>query len=32
MVIAEAHELGILPDESPSFDSVDDLMSFLDED
>ena len=32
MVIAEAHELGILPDVSPSFDSVDELMSFLDED
>ena len=32
MVIAEAHELGILPDDSSSFDNVDDLMSFLDED
>ena len=32
MVIAEAHELGILSDDSPSFDNVDELMSFLDED
>ena len=32
MVIAEAHELGILPDDSPSFDNVDELMTFLDED
>ena len=32
MVIAEARELGILPDDSPSFDNVDELMSFLDED
>lgn len=32
MVVAEAHELGILPDDSSSFDNVDDLMSFLDED
>ena len=32
MVIAEAHELGILPDDSPSFNDADELMSFLDED
>ena len=31
MVIAEAHELGILPDDSPSFNNADELMSFLDE-
>ena len=31
MVIAEAHELGILPDDSPSFNDADELMSFLDE-
>lgn len=31
MVLAEARELGILPDDSPSFDSVDNLMAFLDE-
>ena len=32
MVIAEAHELGILPDDSPSFNNADELISFLDED
>ena len=31
MVIAEAHELGILPDDSLSFNNADELMSFLDE-
>ena len=31
MVIAEAQELGILPDDSPSFNNADELMSFLDE-
>ena len=31
IVIAEAHELGILPDDSPSFNDADELMSFLDE-
>lgn len=31
MVIAEAHELGILPDDSPSFNDADELISFLDE-
>ncbi len=30
MVIAEAHELGILEDDSPAFSNVDDLMVFLD--
>ena len=30
MVIA--HELGILPDDSPSFNNADELISFLDED
>ena len=32
MVLAEARELGILPDDCPSFDDADDLMAFLDED
>ena len=32
MVIAEAHELGILTDDSPSFNNADELISFLDED
>ena len=31
MVSAEAHELGILPDDSLSFNNADELMSFLDE-
>ena len=31
MVIAEAHELGILLDDSPSFNNADELISFLDE-
>lgn len=31
MVIAEAHEHGILPDDSLSFNNADELMSFLDE-
>lgn len=31
MVIAEAHELGILPDDGPSFNNADELISFLDE-
>ena len=31
MVIAVAHELGILPDDSLSFNNADERMSFLDE-
>lgn len=30
LVEAEAKELGIIPDDSPSFDSVDDLKKYLD--
>lgn len=32
MVLAEAHELGLLPDEAPAFSDIDSLMSYLDED
>lgn len=30
LVIAQAKELGIIPDDSPSFDSMDDLKNYLD--
>ena len=31
MVAAEAKSLGLIPDDSPAFSSVDDLMVYLDE-
>lgn len=31
MVAAEARELGLIPDETPTFDNVDDLLAYLDE-
>lgn len=32
LVTAEAKELGIIPDNDPSFDNVDDLMTYLNKD
>lgn len=32
MIEAEAKELGIIPDDTPSFDNVKDLKKYLDED
>ena len=31
MVAAEARELGIIPDDTPAFTDVDDLLAYLDE-
>ncbi len=31
MVAAEARELGLIPNETPTFDNVDDLLAYLDE-
>ena len=31
MVAAEARELGIIPDDTPTFTDVDDLLAYLDE-
>ena len=30
MILAEAKELGLRPDDSPRFSNVDDMMEFLD--
>lgn len=30
MILAEAKELGLIPDDSPRFSNVDDMMEFLD--
>ena len=30
LVIAQAKELGIIPDDSPSFDNIDELKNYLD--
>lgn len=30
MILAEAKELGLIPDDSPIFSNVDDMMEFLD--
>lgn len=32
MLLADAEDAGIIPDNSPSFNNVDDLMKSLDED
>lgn len=31
LIIAEAKDLGLIPEDTPSFDNVDDMMEWLDE-